>query len=325
MEHVITSIHHACALAQSLESGLPNLANQPARLCLSINEIVKTLSDAKERLMILSQHDQTPLSSFAQLMMMPHEMHHQPQMDAISMQEWISCSYTQTTDQLLQAAMSSIPLDVRTLPETKMIMGMEAMEASPSRSRKRKVDLEKRTIMVPAPQFGNTEMPPEDGFTWRKYGQKEILGSKYPRCYYRCTHQKLYGCLAKKQVQRHNDNPSMYEVTYRGNHTCHMSSTAPLSIPPQQLLLDVTQRTISPQLSPTTASASSMWLSSINVGLQQGGGGGMAPAAAGASDGPSTSRDGADYPVVDMADVMFNNGSSSGNSIESLFPPTEDN
>ena len=37
--------------------------------------------------------------------------------------------------------------------------------------------------MVPAPQFGNTEMPPEDGFTWRKYGQKEILGSKFPRFY----------------------------------------------------------------------------------------------------------------------------------------------
>ncbi|MCI72290.1 WRKY transcription factor 55-like, partial [Trifolium medium] len=34
--------------------------------------------------------------------------------------------------------------------------------------------------MFPAPQIGNTEMPPEDGFTWRKYGQKEILGRKYP-------------------------------------------------------------------------------------------------------------------------------------------------
>ncbi|CAL0319613.1 unnamed protein product [Lupinus luteus] len=280
MEDIINSIYHACALAQSLESDLPNLANQPTRLSLSIDEIVETLSDAKERLMILSQHDQTPLSSFAQMMMMPHEMHHQTQMDAISMQEWLSSSYTQTTDQLLQAAMNTIPHQVRTLPETKM-MGKEAMEASPSRPRK--------------------------------------------RCYYRCTHQKLYGCLAKKQVQRHNDNPSMYEVTYRGNHTCHMSSTAPLSIPPPQLLLDVTQGTISPQLSPTTASASIMWLSSVNVSLHQGGGSGMAPAAASASDGPSTSRDGADYPVVDMADVMFNNGSSSGNSIESIFPPTEDN
>lgn len=36
-------------------------------------------------------------------------------------------------------------------------------------------------MMAPAPQFGNTEIPPEDGFTWRKYGQKEIYGSIYPR------------------------------------------------------------------------------------------------------------------------------------------------
>lgn len=45
----------------------------------------------------------------------------------------------------------------------------------------RKNDLEKRIEMFPAPQIGNTEMPPEDGFIWRKYGQKEILGRKYPR------------------------------------------------------------------------------------------------------------------------------------------------
>lgn len=45
----------------------------------------------------------------------------------------------------------------------------------------RKDDADKRSIRVPAPQMGNTEIPPEDGFTWRKYGQKEILGSRFPR------------------------------------------------------------------------------------------------------------------------------------------------
>lgn len=36
-------------------------------------------------------------------------------------------------------------------------------------------------MRVSAPRMGNLELPPEDGFTWRKYGQKEILGSRFPR------------------------------------------------------------------------------------------------------------------------------------------------
>ena len=36
-------------------------------------------------------------------------------------------------------------------------------------------------VRVPVPQIGNVDVPPEDGYTWRKYGQKEILHAKYPR------------------------------------------------------------------------------------------------------------------------------------------------
>ncbi|XP_042460825.1 transcription factor WRKY19-like [Zingiber officinale] len=60
----------------------------------------------------------------------------------------------------------------------------------------------------------------DDGFTWRKYGQKEILGAKYPRAYFRCAHRASHGCPAKKQVQRSDDDPSVYDVTYHGDHTC---------------------------------------------------------------------------------------------------------
>ncbi|KAH0854656.1 hypothetical protein HID58_057809, partial [Brassica napus] len=81
--------------------------------------------------------------------------------------------------------------------------------------------------VVPALRSGNTDLPPDDNHTWRKYGQKEILHSKFPRAYYRCTHQKLYNCPAKKQVQRLNDDPFTFRVTYRGSHTCHIYSTAP--------------------------------------------------------------------------------------------------
>ncbi|KAE8674228.1 putative WRKY transcription factor 57 [Hibiscus syriacus] len=39
----------------------------------------------------------------------------------------------------------------------------------------------------------------EDGYRWRKYGQKAVKNSPYPRSYYRCTTQK---CTVKKRVER---------------------------------------------------------------------------------------------------------------------------
>ncbi|TVU20271.1 hypothetical protein EJB05_36474, partial [Eragrostis curvula] len=60
----------------------------------------------------------------------------------------------------------------------------------------------------------------EDGLSWRKYGQKEILAAKYPRAYFRCTHRNAQGCLATKQVQRVDGDPLLFNVVYHGEHTC---------------------------------------------------------------------------------------------------------
>lgn len=68
----------------------------------------------------------------------------------------------------------------------------------------------------------------EDGHVWRKYGQKEIQDSPYPRSYYRCTHKSDQGCSAKRQVQLCETDPSKYVVTYYGEHTCRDPSTIPL-------------------------------------------------------------------------------------------------
>uniref|UniRef100_A0A7C9EXS3 WRKY domain-containing protein n=1 Tax=Opuntia streptacantha TaxID=393608 RepID=A0A7C9EXS3_OPUST len=62
--------------------------------------------------------------------------------------------------------------------------------------------------------------PPDDGYSWRKYGQKDILKAKHPRGYYRCTHRHTQGCFATKQVQKSNEDPSMYQLIYKGEHTC---------------------------------------------------------------------------------------------------------
>ncbi|CAK9175571.1 unnamed protein product [Ilex paraguariensis] len=72
----------------------------------------------------------------------------------------------------------------------------------------------------------------DDGHSWRKYGQKDILGAKYPRGYYRCSHRNVQGCLATKQVQRSDEDPTIFEINYRGRHTCTPTQGSYLT-PPQ--------------------------------------------------------------------------------------------
>ncbi|XP_050231372.1 probable WRKY transcription factor 75 [Mercurialis annua] len=56
----------------------------------------------------------------------------------------------------------------------------------------------------------------DDGYRWRKYGQKAVKHNKFPRSYYRCTHQ---GCNVKKQVQRLTKDEDVVVTTYEGMHT----------------------------------------------------------------------------------------------------------
>nr|DAA05134.1 TPA_inf: WRKY transcription factor 69 [Oryza sativa Indica Group] len=83
------------------------------------------------------------------------------------------------------------------------------------------------------------EGPADDGHSWRKYGQKDILGAKHPRGYYRCTHRNTQGCTATKQVQRTDDDASLFDVVYHGEHTCRpgAASAAAAKRPHAQTLL----------------------------------------------------------------------------------------
>ncbi|KAL0404753.1 UNVERIFIED_CONTAM: putative WRKY transcription factor 30 [Sesamum radiatum] len=66
----------------------------------------------------------------------------------------------------------------------------------------------------------------DDGYSWRKYAQKDTLNAKYPRSYFRCLYRITQGCMATKQVQRSDDDPLIYDITYMGKHSC--SSPAPV-------------------------------------------------------------------------------------------------
>ncbi|KAL2330178.1 hypothetical protein Fmac_017759 [Flemingia macrophylla] len=54
----------------------------------------------------------------------------------------------------------------------------------------------------------------EDGYNWRKYGQKQVKGSEYPRSYYKCTQPN---CAVKKKVERSHDG-QITEIIYKGTH-----------------------------------------------------------------------------------------------------------
>ncbi|KAL2324577.1 hypothetical protein Fmac_023635 [Flemingia macrophylla] len=105
------------------------------------------------------------------------------------------------------------------------------------KSRKRKSQQKKMVCHVTADNLS------ADLWAWRKYGQKPIKGSPYPRNYYRCSSSK--GCMARKQVERSNTETDMFIVTYNGDHShplpTHRNSLAgstrnktPTSNPPAQ-------------------------------------------------------------------------------------------
>nr|XP_043634855.1 probable WRKY transcription factor 27 [Erigeron canadensis] len=95
------------------------------------------------------------------------------------------------------------------------------MNSNSTRPRKRK-NQEKTVFQLTQEDLSN------DLWAWRKYGQKPIKGSPFPRNYYRCSTTKA--CGAKKQVERSPVDTTIFIVSYSGEHIhprpTHRSSLA---------------------------------------------------------------------------------------------------
>uniref|UniRef100_A0A0D9VEI0 WRKY domain-containing protein n=1 Tax=Leersia perrieri TaxID=77586 RepID=A0A0D9VEI0_9ORYZ len=108
------------------------------------------------------------------------------------------------------------------------------------RSKRRKNQQKKVVRHVPADGVS------ADVWAWRKYGQKPIKGSPYPRGYYRCSSSK--GCPARKQVERSRADPNTFILTYTGEHN-HSAPTH------RNSLAGTTRNKLSPSSSSASAAA----------------------------------------------------------------------
>ncbi|KAF7010781.1 hypothetical protein CFC21_025143 [Triticum aestivum] len=96
---------------------------------------------------------------------------------------------------------------------------------------KRRKNRVKTTVRVPAVSAKIADIPPDE-YSWRKYGQKPIKGSPYPRGYYKCS--TVRGCPARKHVERALDDPAMLVVTYEGEHR-HSPGPMPMQMAPSPM------------------------------------------------------------------------------------------
>ncbi|KAL3702186.1 hypothetical protein R1sor_020208 [Riccia sorocarpa] len=121
-----------------------------------------------------------------------------------------------------QVATTSLDSDEDTLPSPARRAPAADFDEKKLEKKRRKFlpKYETRQRVVWTGDTANEPVPPEDGYTWRKYGQKDIKESMFPRSYYRCTHKTELGCPASKTVQRSDQDPDFYVVIYKGKHIC---------------------------------------------------------------------------------------------------------
>lgn len=94
----------------------------------------------------------------------------------------------------------------------------------------------------------------DDGYNWRKYGQKQVKGSENPRSYYKCTYPN---CPTKKKVER-NMEGAITEIVYKGHHNHPKPQCARRNSCSQQICHPTAGGSVAPVDSPATPENSSL-------------------------------------------------------------------
>ncbi|KAJ7568009.1 hypothetical protein O6H91_01G015400 [Diphasiastrum complanatum] len=107
--------------------------------------------------------------------------------------------------------------------EGSRLLGGDGNEDEPDGKRRKKEKDTKGTLLVPRTiceprvvvQTTSDVDILDDGYRWRKYGQKVVKGNPHPRSYYKCTN---IGCPVRKHVERSPNDPNAVITTYEGKH-----------------------------------------------------------------------------------------------------------
>nr|ACH63233.1 WRKY protein [Rheum australe] len=109
-----------------------------------------------------------------------------------------------------------------------------------------------RSGSQPSYQYIRSSKTSEDGYNWRKYGQKQVKGSENPRSYYKCSYPN---CPTKKKVEMSVEG-HVTEIVYKGSHNHPKPQPKRSSYDGLDAPLPAHSMDPSPNLTPETSSVS---------------------------------------------------------------------
>ncbi|XP_010514101.1 PREDICTED: probable WRKY transcription factor 3 isoform X1 [Camelina sativa] len=131
----------------------------------------------------------------------------------VHMQQSQQSEYPSSTQQLQQQQQQASLIEIPTFStEHRSQIPSPPVQDSSQQGQRETSDI---SVSEHRSQPQNADKPADDGYNWRKYGQKQVKGSDFPRSYYKCTHQ---ACPVKKKVERSLDG-QVTEIIYKGQHS----------------------------------------------------------------------------------------------------------
>ncbi|KAL3369342.1 hypothetical protein AABB24_009932 [Solanum stoloniferum] len=159
-------------------------------------------------------NDNTTTSSIFDLLMFPSQQQHQQQC-------FITCSSVPESSSILSDHLiNNVPVTPNLSSISSSSTELAAHEDHQHKYKKQLKPNKKKQKGKKEPRFAfmtKSEVDHlDDGFRWRKYGQKAVKNSPFPRSYYRCT---TSSCGVKKRVERSIQDTSIVVTTYEGVHS----------------------------------------------------------------------------------------------------------